>query len=97
MNKLRLFCESKSSIASNGLDRDKLYQVCQFCTDATEHLRKTGRNLSFHIHCSAGITEQEKSRLRYIFDQPQYPGTSVVILDRESDLPGQEVVGGDDA
>lgn len=96
-NKLRFYCESRSRVALYGLDQDKLYQVCEFCTDATEYLRKTGRNLSFHIHCSAGIPEQEKSRLRSIFEHPRYPGTSVVILDTERDLPGQEVVGGDDA
>ena len=97
-NKLKIFSESRSWPAGCSLHRDKLYQVCEFCTDAIEHLTKTGCNLSFHIHCSDAVPEKGKSDLRTLAKcLLVFPGTSVVILDTESDPSGEGVVGGDDA
>jgi hypothetical protein len=80
------------------LNQDKLHEVCEFCDEATQHLIKSGRNLSLHIRCSAIMPEKNKSQLRSLFEPSgQFPGTSLLILDTESDLSGEGVVGGDDA
>jgi hypothetical protein len=72
------------------LDHIKLIRTCEFCADATQHLRKTGRDLSFQIHCPSGSDEREIIVRRYYGDSNKFPGLSVVILDTESDLSGQE-------
>jgi hypothetical protein len=93
-NKLKWY----SGEAGYKLNPDKLYEVSEFCDDATQHLRKSGRNLSLHIHCSTIMPERNKSQLRSLFEPlGQFPGASLLILDTESNLPDQEVVGGDGA
>jgi hypothetical protein len=79
------------------LDQDKRVQICEFCANATQHLRLTGRDLSVRVHCSA-MPETAKPKLHVFFKCSRlFPGISAVILDTESNLPDQEVVGGDGA
>lgn len=74
----------------------KLVRLCNFCADATQHLRMTGRDLSLQFHCACPtMSARLAPRVRdYFRDSNIYPGLSVVILDAESDLSGQDVVGG---
>lgn len=92
-------CWGRYGLPTNGpyLDQDKLVQICEFSADATQHLRKTGCYLSFQVYCPT-VSEKLVSMIRQYFeDSNKFPGLSVAILDTESNLSGQEVVGEDGA
>ncbi|OSS52683.1 hypothetical protein B5807_02629 [Epicoccum nigrum] len=75
----------------------KLVPLCDFCADATEHLRKTGCDLSLQICCPLKLEYQVLAARRCFENPNRFTGLSVVVLDIESDPSGQEVVGGDGA
>lgn len=79
------------------MEQYKLDRLCDFCADATQHLRKTGRDLNFHIRFQ-DVPDTYKLMLRHYFKTPEmFPGTYVVILDEDSNLSGEELVGGNGA